>query len=422
MLLMENPIANQINITMKRPLLLAALLAAPLALGTPIKAEETGTGSYGSGSTAPSTQMFNILSNTAGQVIFSGTGSAQFNNSVGSTNNFNVGSSTNLGVNASTSSTPEYDGTSTANLNLAAGSTLMQTIGTATSAANTQAASSAAASAASTAAYEAANSSSYGSTYSNDWAVSNKSSWDAENKYTYDNDFGGWYKWSGTGESAQKVNANSEVKVSSSSSWQTGWENKYQQSYNNAYSVATSSNSSTANSETQTGVISGKFVTSESGSANQSANATQVEAAAKSSAISAMGYENYIEYKAANWDATTGWKASAEYKTESSYESAYQNAYASGVTAAAAAAGRQTVSNVEVTGIGSIANAVAASGSNFVVDLTNINSDPGQTIGDRGQTATASGSAGSQLSTSSFANQSAQTTASAFMQAFKSGS
>ena len=81
---------------MKRPLLLAALLAvAPVAVGGAAKATPL--------------QMFNISTPQAGVVNFSGTGTANFNQSLGTNNSFNVGSSTNLGVNASASSTEDYD-------------------------------------------------------------------------------------------------------------------------------------------------------------------------------------------------------------------------------------------------------------------------------------------------------------------------
>ena len=82
---------------MKRPLVLAALLA-------------TSTLGIGSAKAEP-LQMFNITTPSAGVVNFSGTGTANFNQSLGTSNSFNVGSSTNLGVNASASSTEDYTST-----------------------------------------------------------------------------------------------------------------------------------------------------------------------------------------------------------------------------------------------------------------------------------------------------------------------
>jgi hypothetical protein len=134
---------------MKRPLLLAALLAAtPLALGNAAKASPL--------------NMFNIQTPSAGVVNFSGTGTANFNQSLGTNNSFNVGSSTNLGVNASASSTEDYDSSGSALLDLAGTSRLQQTIGTATSAFNAQTAAESSSLAAATAAHEVANRSEYG--------------------------------------------------------------------------------------------------------------------------------------------------------------------------------------------------------------------------------------------------------------------
>ena len=113
---------------MKRPILLAALLAASSAVVPAAKAEETHTGQM--------LRMFDISTPSAGVVNFRGTGTANFNQSIGTNNNFNVGSSTNLGVNASASSTEDYTATGDASLALAGTSRLQQTIGTATSAFN----------------------------------------------------------------------------------------------------------------------------------------------------------------------------------------------------------------------------------------------------------------------------------------------
>ena len=133
---------------MKRPLLLAAVLAAaPLMAGT-AKAEPL--------------QMFNIVTPSAGVVNFSGTGTANFNQSLGTTNNVNLGSSTNVGVNASASSTSDYTSSGFAKLDLDGSSRLQQTIGTAAQAFNTNTAAEAASRSATTSAFEKANKSSYG--------------------------------------------------------------------------------------------------------------------------------------------------------------------------------------------------------------------------------------------------------------------
>ena len=62
---------------MKRPLLLAALVASTGLVGAAAKAEPL--------------QMFNIQTPGAGMINFSGTGTANFNQSLGTSNSFNVG-------------------------------------------------------------------------------------------------------------------------------------------------------------------------------------------------------------------------------------------------------------------------------------------------------------------------------------------
>ena len=71
-----------LSFTMKRPLLLAALVATTGLVGTTAKAEPL--------------QMFNIQTPGAGMINFSGTGTANFNQSLGTSNSFNVGSSPTL--------------------------------------------------------------------------------------------------------------------------------------------------------------------------------------------------------------------------------------------------------------------------------------------------------------------------------------
>ena len=101
---------------MKKALLIAASL---FANGAAVKATEQGP-----------IKQFVLTQSTAGNLVFQGVGTAQYNNSIGTNNSFQVGSSTNLGVNASTSSTPEYEVTSHAKLDLSGSSVLKQIIGT----------------------------------------------------------------------------------------------------------------------------------------------------------------------------------------------------------------------------------------------------------------------------------------------------
>ena len=85
---------------------------------------------FASGEAVKASPQFVLSQNSAGNLIFQGSGTAQYNNSIGTNNNFQVGSNSNLGVNASTSSTPEYKVDSHAKLDLAGTSTLKQIIGT----------------------------------------------------------------------------------------------------------------------------------------------------------------------------------------------------------------------------------------------------------------------------------------------------
>ncbi len=52
---------------------------------------------------AKASPQFKVTAASPGSIDFTGSGTAQFNNSIGTNNSFQVGSSTNLGVNASAS-------------------------------------------------------------------------------------------------------------------------------------------------------------------------------------------------------------------------------------------------------------------------------------------------------------------------------
>jgi hypothetical protein len=100
------------------------------------------------------------------------------------------------------------------------------------------------------------------------------------------------------------------------------------------------------------------------------------------------------------------------FESEGEWQAAYDAEYNRAYGSAAAGATRSSESEVTVNGIGSDANVQAADTSTFAVDIA-------QNAGDSfGSTATANGSAGASLATSSFANQSQSSTASGFMQAF----
>ena len=193
---------------MRKPLLLAAALSSAVAFAV--------CGSSAKANTPASD--FSIDATTQGKVDFSGSGTAQFNNSLGTNNSFQVGSATSLGVNASASSTPAYAVTSTATLNLDNATSMSQTIGTSgvgDSKTRTK-----------TRAHDVARS----SMYDRGWT----SKWESDREYngrTYENE----------------------------SEYQSAYNAEYNSSYNNAYSNITG----TESSSTSDGTISGAFTTAE---------------------------------------------------------------------------------------------------------------------------------------------------------------
>jgi len=197
--------------------------------------------------------------------------------------------------------------------------------------------------------------------------------------------------WSG-GASWESGNSNYD----SSAEWKAAYDAEYSRNYNNEYST-------TAGAETQdNGTISGVFKTTETGSAKASSSLTDYTTAASASADREWGvsYENQSNKGGVTYDNSMDWQAA--------YDREYNRAY----SAASSGASRNTESEVTVNGIGSDANVQAADTSTFAVDIVQ---NTGQTFG---STATANGSAGASLATSSFANQSQSSTASGFMQAF----
>ena len=124
---------------------------------------------------AKAAPQFSVTAASPGAIQFTGSGTAQFNNSIGTNNSFQVGSSTNLGVNASASSTPEYGVTGIARLDLAGTTTMKQVIGTSGAQQNTTNTATAAYTVAHTAASERAKT----------HAASTQSSWEAEEMHSY---------------------------------------------------------------------------------------------------------------------------------------------------------------------------------------------------------------------------------------------
>ena len=350
---------------MKRSIFVAAALAATSLIAPSV-------------SKANPAPMFTVTAASPGAVNFSGSGTASFNNSVGNNNSFQVGSSTNLGVNASTSSTPEYNVTSQADLAIGTGTTLQQTIGTSGVFRNNTAEASSAYEAASsrtaTQTVDAMSASGWTSDYSSQAATGTKNGRSWTDKASY--------------ESAYKAEYNAT------------YESKYDSNFQSAYSTVRSNTSSSGTD----GVISGSFRTVESGSAQASGNSSDWATSASNTA-DASWESSYDNYKAKN---TTSTMSEATWQSER--DSAYNTAYAK----SAASSNRYSDSAVTVRGIGSDAKVSASADSNFTVDIQAPATPPATS----GSTATANGSAGANLATSSFANQSQSSTASAFMQAF----
>ena len=414
---------------MKRPLLIAALLAAPIAVGGAVKAEPL--------------QMFNIQTPSAGVVNFSGTGTANFNQSLGTNNSFNVGSSTNLGVNASASSTSDYTSTGSANLDLAGTSRIQQTIGTATSAFNTQTVSDSAASSAANVAEDTVASSSTGESWSQSWEDSSSFG----DNYTYHDEYtdaggttyhAGYYYdmhpsdmgWDDTQHSvSENYKSVESYQEASEEAWQEEYDEAYSTVFSDRFEEISSASASEDTSDSSTGTISGVFSTVNKGAAStglESSSATDmIEQSASAAANSAVGGADFLSSDFNSTNATVdptanGGTPSAQYLAdELAYEEAYAEAYASTysdvMSSANSAIENSSNSSVEVKGIGVIADVNAASTSNFAASSELV----GGAVRDGNGNGNAS--AGANLATSSYANQSNSTTANAFMQAFSGG-
>ena len=390
---------------MKRPLLVAAVLAAAPLFAT-------------SAAKANPIEMFNIVAPTAGVMSFSGTGTANFNQNLGTNNSINLGSSTQLGVSASASSTADYMSDGYAQLDLDGDSRLQHTIGTATTAFNTATAAESSSRAASVAAFEAANSSTYGAEWSQEWnaeyahesGYSYFSAAEANAELNVQDSQDGYYKVDASGaiETGTEAEYQSTTtwEAGSQSAWEAGWENKYQESFTDAYETAVSSATQNSGSTGGNGIISATFNTTETGSGSTSAAGRQAEfrAGAHLAAEAAVGADF----------SSSGYTVEAEYKAD--YEAAYSAAYSEAYASANATGSRNSDSEVNVTGIGSIADVNSQDTSTFTAESVLIDgASRTDTIGNGNASATAS------LTSSSYANQSNGTTASGFIQAFSGG-
>jgi hypothetical protein len=178
------------------------------------------------------------------------------------------------------------------------------------------------------------------------------------------------------------------------------WQVAYDTEYNNTFSNAYSNIKSKESSANQSGTISGEFKTKETGSATTSGSLADFQASAKAEAERSYG---------SSYDSSS---SNYSFSNSSEWQAAYDAEYNRAYGAAAAGAQRTSESEVTVNGIGSDASVTAATTSQFDVQITQ---NTGMNFG---STATANGSSGASLATSSFANQSNASTASGFMQAF----
>ena len=459
---------------MKKALLVAASLfttATAVTTGEAVKASP----------------QFTLTQSTAGNLIFQGVGTAQYNNSIGTNNSFQVGSNTTLGVNASTSSTPEYAVNSHAKLDMAGNSTLKQIIGTSGSSSNQAAEQIAAMTYAHDQASSRADSSAQSSAHTS--ATTTATNTANDSRSSFERDYGNTWEtyeqantiqiWenidTGIGEDctgglnggvcillSEEIDVNATYQTESAwqdaydSAWQSSYdsayetaytsdysaayESEYQTEYSSVYTDAISNIQSNSTAESTAGVIKGTFTTLEFGSARAGSMADWQETAEASAteSVELTYLDDWAAYEAYNTVTvttqvdddndtstpdvdvtTTGLSAQAAYQTEAAYDSArsdaYSTAYNSAYSDAMTSSSRTSSSDVEVHGIGSDASVTSAATSTFDV-LISTTLAQGSTEAE--STATANGAAGANLSTSSFANQSQASTASAFMQAF----
>ena len=365
---------------------------------------------------AKAAPQFKVTAASPGTIDFTGSGTAQFNNSIGTNNSFQVGSSTNLGVNASASSTPEYGVDGQARLDLAGTTTMKQVIGTSGNAQNTTNT----ATAASTVAHDVA------TKRANSRAAEAQSSFDAEYGSSYTayvdrevsagranrNGTTGEVSWSGSAQYTREADFTAARKNSYSSKFDSEYAAEYGSEFTRSLSNIQSADAST----TDSGTIKGTFKTIETGSAQSAGSQSDWATGASSSAKFAAEREYGVSYEAGRTygSGSAAVTYASEGEWQAAYDREYNSEYSRSYAVAAAGASRSSDSSVEVNGIGSDANIAAASTSTFDVKIEGTD----QSGLDFGSTATANGSAGANLSTSSFANQAQSSTASGFMQAF----
>ena len=417
---------------MKRPLLLAALVASTGLVGATAKAEPL--------------QMFNIQTPGAGMINFSGTGTANFNQSLGTSNSFNVGTSTNLGVNASASSTEDYTAVGSAELDLAGTSRLQQTIGTASSAFNASTVAESTARSADISATARTNREMMGDSWTQEWSDSYFAGWENLGQAAAGAYGEGGVDLGGAGHyDIQKATETANTSIglrtdANKDDWDAAFtaaakdtfvaeggfqsfseekftetkESIYNESYSAAFDTATQAANTAVTQTDNQGTITGNFTTTETGSAAAAmeALAESLEDGATAAAKAELG-NTYATRTATGTAADLASMTEAEW--DAAYETKYQQAFASAYSNASGSIERKSVSDVNVTGLGVIADVNAADSSKFIAKSELIDGAA------RDGNGNGNASSGANLATSSYANQNNSTTANAFMQAFSGG-
>jgi len=345
--------------------------------------------------------QFQITSQAAGKVTFGGQGTALFNNSVGTNNSFKVGSMTTLGVTAATSSTPDYAVESSSNLNLATTTSLSHTIGTRSTAEKLFL--SAQLDAAYTRATQAAEAA---AEIKRD---NETSTWESTKGTT-------WVQKPGIWEDETSYN-NAREKMQ-----KKAYDDEYDKIFKTEYAseLETISRPDTDTSGT---VIKGIFITKESGAVGSAETQSDRESRAAARAEQIVNeHEDYLT----DWDTwrlASGWTSGnahtysgGETEYNDKRQSFYNQTYEAQLLIENVSSEQEVNSEVIIEGIGSDANVETAADTKFTVKVDRPNSANAATT----STATGSGDAGANLSTTSFANQSSSNNASAFMQSFGS--
>jgi hypothetical protein len=375
-------------------------------------------------------KMFMINAVTPGVVSFSGEGTATFNNSSSTSNAFSVGSNTSFGVNANAASTNDYMVDANALLQLSGASQLKQVLGTSSSAANLSEVATSALQAASASATTQADTE-FGGSFSDYVAKNGGSSVDVA-----------------AAQGGTLTASNSESYTGSlitESAWEQEKSGRISELTESNYATTNSqATQSSANDASGSGIISGKFETANNSSSNIGASAGVIEnlssqASEKADTEYGTDYSDYqtqfsqiaggavgvakidtdverslaaaagLKYDSADG---TGYESGEWTSEKSSFESS-ETASLVNQASSNGSASNDSIANVTVTGVGSNAELNASESSSFNVDIaTRVRTALPENNG------TASGAAGGNLSTASFANQSNTQSASAFMQAF----